>query len=566
MNRCVSRPGSSRSSRLPAHFGLQQATNQRLHAAARSATERSALPQRQKLFRVKARDVSSVLNFLYFQTQLVKLIVNRSAEHLCLPFTRCRGPLCSGASSGRVFRSQPTATSRHKLSGAVLAAAKRAMRSRAMALGVRDAAACAEQAARPAVFVLALGRTGSSHLLRLLNAIEGYRVSGETDNAWVYMGRFLKSHKRWGSEAGSSEQLIMCDMRRLMLQLHDPSGSARVFGFKEIYSPFVRRPDALPELIEHGVSSLRMLFPRAKFIFHWRENVSRISSSDFWRGEQHVVGHFQRVIGLYRTYAEQHADHAFCTTIEGIGSKKRSAQLKALFDFLGEELTPQLRRVAANRLPLHDWSVGLQVRRFRNGTARSFEFTEAAEEATQQALEAELRAKAAEKQARIEARAEAQKTRAAAAKVRVAAAEALRVVQRKEDAKAIHERAVQRHAERHAERHARFEAKKRSAGGRGRGTSTAKQRGAGGRGSVNMRSGGRGRGSRTAKKRGAGGRGSVNARGQTRRVRVRPDGTVIDTDGKPLGKLQPDGTVIGPDGKIRGHARRVQPQLQNSSR
>ena len=74
------------------------------------------------------------------------------------------------------------------------------------------------------------------------------------------------------------------------------------------------------------------------------------------------------------------------------------------------------------------------------------------------------------------------------------------------------------------------------------------------------------RGSRTAKKRGAGGRGSVNARGQTRRVRVRPDGTVIDTDGKPLGKLQPDGTVIGPDGKIRGHARRVQPQLQNSSR
>ena len=48
MNRCVSRPGSSRSSRLPAHFGLQQATNQRLHAAA--APLRSALHclQRQK--------------------------------------------------------------------------------------------------------------------------------------------------------------------------------------------------------------------------------------------------------------------------------------------------------------------------------------------------------------------------------------------------------------------------------------------------------------------------------------------------------------------------------------
>ena len=110
-----------------------------------------------------------------------------------------------------------------------------------------------------------------------------------------------------------------------------------MFGFKEIYSPFVRRPDALPELIEHGVSSLRMLFPRAKFIFHWRENVSRISSSDFWRGEQHVVGHFQRVIGLYRTYAEQHADHAFCTTIEGIGSKGR------FIDVLGDAQRWQAR-------------------------------------------------------------------------------------------------------------------------------------------------------------------------------------------------------------------------------
>ena len=108
VNRCVSRPGSSRSSRLPAHFGLQQATNQRLHAAARSAAERSALPQRQKLFRVKARDVSCVLNFLYFQTQLVKLIVNRSAEHLCLPFTQYRDHLRSGASSVDASSGRPS--------------------------------------------------------------------------------------------------------------------------------------------------------------------------------------------------------------------------------------------------------------------------------------------------------------------------------------------------------------------------------------------------------------------------------------------------------------------------
>ena len=40
--------------------GLQQATNQRLHSAAAALRERSALPQRQKLFRVKARDVEDI--------------------------------------------------------------------------------------------------------------------------------------------------------------------------------------------------------------------------------------------------------------------------------------------------------------------------------------------------------------------------------------------------------------------------------------------------------------------------------------------------------------------------
>ena len=50
----------------------------------------------------------------------------------------------------------------------------------------RDAT-CDELANRRCVFIVALGRTGSSHLLNLLNAIDGYRISGETDNSWLYL-------------------------------------------------------------------------------------------------------------------------------------------------------------------------------------------------------------------------------------------------------------------------------------------------------------------------------------------------------------------------------------------
>ena len=107
MNRCVSRPGSSRSSRLPAHFfGLQQATNQRLHAAARSAAERSALPQRTT---EAVQGESTGRHYFSFQTDLVKLIVNRSAEHLVyLLLSTATISAVARRAAGRPSLSQPT--------------------------------------------------------------------------------------------------------------------------------------------------------------------------------------------------------------------------------------------------------------------------------------------------------------------------------------------------------------------------------------------------------------------------------------------------------------------------
>ena len=94
---------------------------------------------------------------------------------------------------------------------------------------------CASLAEMRCVFVLALGRTGSTHLLRLLNSIDGYRISGETDNAWIYLGWLAQSLQAPGRRrpggavavAASNTNVTLCDMRRLMLQVHNPSPPAR---------------------------------------------------------------------------------------------------------------------------------------------------------------------------------------------------------------------------------------------------------------------------------------------------------------------------------------------------
>ena len=62
----------------------------------------------------------------------------------------------------------------------------------------------------------------------------------------------------------------------------------------------------------HGIEQIRTLFPRAKFIFHWRRNTSRIAASDFWQLErQSAVArrNFERLVGRFRKYAAAHPDY-----------------------------------------------------------------------------------------------------------------------------------------------------------------------------------------------------------------------------------------------------------------
>ena len=264
---------------------------------------------------------------------------------------------------------------------------------------VADNQRCTELAQLSCVFIVALGRTGSTHLLRLLNTIPGYRLSGETDNAWVYLGWWFaeqekgkrslsqqdldrplvvrqRQHQRqehWigkhlgkGLRAGaramdSTITGSICAMRELMLTLHNPSPHARVFGFKEIYSPFVRDPMATREVLDHGVDFLRMLFPRAKFIFHARRNLTRAASSDFWNRDGSILTAaeklklMKRTVGTYFDYVAKNPTHAFATTLEGLVDHEDPSEVERLFAFLGEPLTSRLRRAARSKPDLRDW-------------------------------------------------------------------------------------------------------------------------------------------------------------------------------------------------------------------
>ena len=160
-------------------------------------------------------------------------------------------------------------------------------------------------------------------------------------------------------------------MRELMLQLHNPEPRARVFGFKEIYSPFVRDSTATGEVLDQGVGFLRTLFPKARFVFHVRRNLSRAVDSDFWKRDWRAADgsvlpqmpdrsvRLERITNAatrYQQYAREHPDHAFATTLEGLTDPTDAAgEVSNLFRFLDEPLTAKLKKVARSHEPLYDW-------------------------------------------------------------------------------------------------------------------------------------------------------------------------------------------------------------------
>ena len=345
-------------------------------------------------------------------------------------------------------------------------------------MAVSAESSCAALGELPCVFIIALGRSGSSHLLRLLNSVPGYRISGETDNAWLYFTRFARAQagmqqdlllaqrskrkeerraakkkgsvkargqeeaadiessladrtqflpvcelwptfqlraavraKNWskvcraqrheartqshGSEAcrnadtaaraaahchksgvplvsrqdclnpqvalycpiacgtcrdahrpAFQKERPLCAARKLVCALHNPEPRARVFGFKEIYSPWIRKPEALDDVFD-GVGFLRSVFPKAKFIFHWRENMTRVADSDFWKMERQrasSVRRFDYVSARYYEYVQTHTEHAFATTLEGITMTKREHEFWQLEEIHHNITIPRFRR------------------------------------------------------------------------------------------------------------------------------------------------------------------------------------------------------------------------------
>jgi hypothetical protein len=203
------------------------------------------------------------------------------------------------------------------------------------------------------LFVITYGRSGSTLLQGLLNAIPGYRIYGENGGfltrlheaheALADANRHLADpekdtcHNPWFGSSRYDRGALTASFRDFADRiLFDPAGApdVRVFGFKEI-----RYSDLGAEKLSKFLDFLLEIYPKSAIVFNSR-NIDDVVKSGWWRNVPRVglprqLADFDEFAGGYATANAGHAIHVRYDALIDPGRR----EVDRLLCFLGERLS-----------------------------------------------------------------------------------------------------------------------------------------------------------------------------------------------------------------------------------
>lgn len=200
------------------------------------------------------------------------------------------------------------------------------------------------------VFVVTYGRSGSTLLQNLLNAIPGYCIRGENANTLVHLAKAwhaveteeaMRGARRAETETTPSHPWYGADLLRPYSYgrsladvftrevLHLPK-ETRVGGFKEI------RFHTTPALFRPSLQFIRTFFPQARFIFNTRSHAA-VAKSGWWAEmpPEKVHHALQEAEVLFDGWIASYPDICLKMHYDDYAGNPEAA--RRLFDFLGED-------------------------------------------------------------------------------------------------------------------------------------------------------------------------------------------------------------------------------------
>ena len=199
------------------------------------------------------------------------------------------------------------------------------------------------------VFIVTYGRSGSTLLQNLLNAIEGYCIRGENANALFHLMQswhaietappirgMRKSqapsagdHPWYGAEMIRAEHYGRALANFFVREVLKPGEGVRVCGFKEI------RFHAHPKMFLPYLNFIHRFFPAARFVFNTRDHAA-VARSGWWADMDPDTVKAQLVAAedLFERFRALRPDCTIRLHYDDYVADR--SRLSALFDFLGE--------------------------------------------------------------------------------------------------------------------------------------------------------------------------------------------------------------------------------------
>ncbi|MCC0072125.1 MAG: sulfotransferase [Rhodobacter sp.] len=199
------------------------------------------------------------------------------------------------------------------------------------------------------VFVVTYGRSGSTLVQNLLNAIDGYCIRGENANALVPLAmswHLLTSnpnvtnavtrkvpttseHPWYGAEEIRAFQYGRNLANAFVREVLAPPVGTRVAGFKEI------RWTNDPAQFAPTLNFAYKMFPNTRFVFNTRDH-DEVAKSGWWAdmSVEAVKAKLARADAMFAEYLEKHPERGVRIHYNDYTADLEA--LKPMYDFLGE--------------------------------------------------------------------------------------------------------------------------------------------------------------------------------------------------------------------------------------
>lgn len=197
------------------------------------------------------------------------------------------------------------------------------------------------------ILIITYGRSGSTLLQGILNAIDGCLIKGENYNAIFHLFEFYEklilNKQKNSNQTGPNnpfygaalldEESVLKHIQNMVrdILLADKVNNPDFFcyGFKEI--SYIKYPDKLFSYLDFLVR----IFPNVGFIFNTR-NIEDVIKSAWWANidPEKAKSDLHKIEELFDEYCENHSN-SFQITYEEIVANDQG--LKAMFDFIGAE-------------------------------------------------------------------------------------------------------------------------------------------------------------------------------------------------------------------------------------